>query len=84
MKNEPPRRHREAIPPHPSPEMFVIASSLEQTGQNQEDGDRKLDRKWFKSKAARQEKGGVELRCSADLATKRSLSVHQRQLLRTF
>lgn len=28
-----------------SPEMFVIASSLDWTGQNQEDWDRKLDRK---------------------------------------
>lgn len=28
-----------------SPEMFVIASSLDWTGQNQEDMDRKLDRK---------------------------------------
>lgn len=33
-----------------SPEMVVIASSLDQTGQNQEDWDRKLGRKWFRFK----------------------------------
>lgn len=50
--------HREVI----SPERFVIASSLDQTGQNHEDWDRKLDRKWFRIQAGEAKHWTADLR----------------------
>lgn len=70
MKSEPQRAARGGD----FPRDLIIASSLDRTGQNQEDRDRKLDRKWLGFKPARHRVGWadssrVEPQRGADLGT---------------
>lgn len=56
MKNEP----RHAARGGDFPRDAIITSSLDRKGQNQEDRDRKLDRKWLGFEPARQRVGWAE------------------------